>query len=115
MATSKFAPALTIKKSDLPVTCNLLKPPASVTIALAQFFDATGTAITLGISASGQSFVIPNTIGTGSGTLEVRIIGGDPKNFVPVDVVEDTTPPLLILSIQDPVSKFAVASVAVLP
>jgi hypothetical protein len=115
MATSKFAPALTINQSDLPVTCKLLSPPAGVTIALAQFFDATGTAITLGISASSLNFVIPNTITAGSGTLEVKIVGGDPKKFVPVDVVEDVTPPVLILSIQDPISKFAVATVAVLP
>ncbi len=115
MAESKFAPALTIKQSDLPVTCKLLTPPAGVAIALAQFFDATGTAITLGVSASGQSFVIPNTIGTGSGTLEVKVTGGAPKKWVPVNVVEDTTPPQLVLSINDPVSKFAVAPVAVLP
>ena len=114
MATSKFVSALTIKQSNLPVTCELLNPPAGVNIALAQFFDATGTAITLGVSASGQSFVIPSTIGIGSGTLEVKVIGG-PKNWVPVEVVEEGAPPQLILSIQDPVSKFAVASVAVVP
>lgn len=115
MADPKFAPAITIHESDLPVTCMLNNPPAGVAISLAQIFDSTGTATNLGISAGGQSFVIPSTISTGAATLEVAVVGGDPNNWASVDVVESSTPPTLIGSIEDGDSKFLQASIAVLP
>jgi hypothetical protein len=115
MADPKFAPAITIHQSDLPATCMLNNPPAGVAISLAQIFDSTGTVTNLGISASGQSFVIPSTIATGSATLEVAVTGGadDPAAWAPVDVVENATPPILVGTIF--AQKFVTASVAVLP
>jgi hypothetical protein len=112
-----FSQAFTIQKSDLPVTCSLSSPPAGVTIALAQIFDATGTATTLGVSASGTSFTIPSTIPAGSCTLEVAVTGGasNPLQWVAVDVVETTAPPTLIGTIVDGNSKFVAVSLAVLP
>jgi hypothetical protein len=116
MSTAKFAQAFTIQLSDLPVSCSLNSPPAGVTIELAQIFDATGAATTLGVSASGLSFTIPSTIPTGLGNLEVAVTGGatDPLQWTPVDVVESTTPPTLMGTIVDGNSKFVAISVAVL-
>jgi hypothetical protein len=112
MAACKFTSGLTIKQSVLPVTCKLQNPPASLTIALAQLFDANGTATTLIVSADGQSFVIPKTIATGSWTLEVRIQGG-PNPIPAIQVVENCDASQLILTITDPVSKMARAAVGV--
>jgi hypothetical protein len=113
MADSKFTPALTIHKSDLPITCKLDNPPKGLTIAAALLFDANGAQITLGISASKVSFVIPNTVIPGMATLEVAVTGG-PKPFTGVKVVEDSTDQQLIMSILDPGTMFAIADVAVL-
>jgi len=109
--------SLVIHQSDLPVTCMLNNPPAGVAISMAQIFDSTGTATTLGVSVDGQSFVIPSTIATGSATLEVAVAGGadDPLQWVPVDVVESANPPILIGTIGDGNSKFVAVSMAVLP
>jgi len=103
-----------VHKSDLPVTCVLDNPPAGVAISLAQIFDSTGTAVSLGVSASGQSFVIPSTIAAGLVTLEVAVIGGDDTNWQQVDVVESTTPPTLIGSIVSANNKLLQAPIAVL-
>lgn len=105
---------LVIHKSDLPVTCMLDNPPAGVAISLAQIFDSSGTVTTLGVSASGQSFVIPNTISTGSAVLEVALIGGDNNHWKQVDVVESSTPPTLIGSIVSADNKLLQTSLAVL-
>jgi hypothetical protein len=112
VAACKFTPKRTIKKDDLPVTCKLQNPPSSVTIALAQLFDATGTATNLTISADGLSFVIPNTIATGSWTLVVRVQGG-PNPIPSIHVVEDCDGSQRILTITDPTSKMARAAVVV--
>lgn len=110
-----FTAAFTIDKSDLPVNCALENPPTDVTIALAQIFDATGTPITLGISASGTGFVIPSTIPVGSATLEVAVTGGgDADEFQPINVNEATTPPTLLGTIQDGNSKFVQVALEVL-
>ena len=116
MPAPKFLQALTIQKSILPVTCGLDSPPQGVTIALAQIFDNSGTATTLGISAGGTTFVIPSTIPAGSCTLEVAVSGGDPNplQWTPVNVVESTTPPTLMGTIVDGNSKFVAIPMAVM-
>jgi hypothetical protein len=116
MPTPKFSQALTIQKSTLPVTCGINNPPPGVTIELAQIFDNSGIATTLGVSASGLSFVVPSTVPAGLCTLEVAVTGGasDPLQWTPVNVVENTTPPTLMGTIVDGNSKFVTVAVAVL-
>jgi hypothetical protein len=101
---------LTINKSDLPVTCKLKNPPAGVTIAAAEFFDSAGDCTDL--SVNGQSFVIPNTVATGAGDLEVRIQGGT-FPIPAIDVVEDCDNSQYILTIADPNSKLGRTDVVV--
>lgn len=114
MPPCKFSPALNIRKSALPVTCKLQNPPQGVIIALAQLFDSSGTPTTLVISSDGQSFDIPNTVATGTWTLEVKVIGG-PDPLPSVRLVEDCDAAQRILTITDPVAKMARAVLAVQP
>jgi len=117
MAACKFTTTLTIKQTDLPVTCKLQKLPKDVnikdvTIILAQMFDANGTPTTLPIAADGQSFSIPNTSAKGPWDIEVRVKGGkDP--IPPIPIVEDCDKSQLILTITDPVAMLAHADVVV--
>lgn len=112
MAACKFTDALTIKQSNLPVTCKLQNPPGGVTIAMAVFRDSTGSATSLTISGGGLCFPIPKTVAAGNWDLEVRVKGGtDPIS--PVDLVEDCDAGQLILTITDPRSKAAHAAVVV--
>ena len=112
MAACKFTVALKITKTDLPVTCKLQSPPADVTVALAQIFDATGAATNLTVSTDGQSFQIPNSIGVGNWTLEVKVVGG-PNPIPSIHVVEDCDAAQRILTITDPVAKMAIAALEV--
>ena len=66
-----------VARASLPVTCKLDTPPAGVSIAEVEFFDATGAATSLTVTG-GQSFVLPNTLPAGSGKLFVRVVGAFP-------------------------------------
>jgi hypothetical protein len=117
MATCSITPITPLVKnsvlrSALPVTCKLDSPPAGISIAEAEFFDSTGNATNLAVSA-GNSFVLPNSLPKGSGKLFVRVIGKFPLNTF-VDVCEDCSTSNDILTITDSISKFGFSFLEVL-
>jgi len=113
MAACKFSPALTIKKSDLPVTSKLKDPPAGVTIGLAQLFDPSGKPTDLTCSNDKLSFPIPAATSQGNWNLEIRVQGGQ-FPIPAIDLVEDCDASQRILTVADPVAKAARAAIEVL-
>ena len=109
MAACKFSSTLTIKKTDLPVTCKLQSPLDDVTLALVQIFDPAGKPTTLSISDDGLCFTIPDKTAAGTWDLEVRIQGGT-FPIPAIHIVEQCDASQRILSITDPVSKMARAT-----
>jgi hypothetical protein len=103
-------PKFSIKKTDLPVTCKLSQPGRG-SIAEAKFYNVAAPPLPLTVSSSGQTFIIPNTVG--DGRVEVRIKGGPPDPTLPIDVAEDCDASQVILTVTDSGSKAAAADVAV--
>jgi hypothetical protein len=101
-----------VPQAVLPVTCKLDSPPAGVSIAEAEFFDASGKVTSLVITG-GQSFILPNSLLVGIGKLYVRVIGKFPANAY-LDVIEDCPAATEILGITDNIAKYGFSYLEVL-
>ncbi len=101
-----------VARGALPVTCKLDAPPAGVSIAEAEFFDATGKVTGLAVT-TGQSFVLPGALPIGTGKLYIRVIGKFPANAY-LDVIEDCPAATEILCITDNIAKYGFSYLEVL-
>jgi len=118
MAACKFTSTLTIKKTDLPVTCKLQNPPKGVKIAAATLSNKAGTQIDLKVSKDGQSFVIPAKSEAGvEVTAGVWTLGVGVENWTDImpaiDVVEVCDDSQWILTIVDHTENGAITRVTV--
>lgn len=101
-----------VPQASLPVTCKLNAPPVGITIAEADYFDATGAQTPLAITG-GTSFVLPAGLPVGTGELMVRFVGPFPLGSS-VQVVEDCPALTPVLFCRDNVFKFAQSTLEVL-
>jgi len=108
MPACKFSSTLTINKRDLPVDCKVRNTGIQVA---ATFFDAAGVETSLCKSSS--TFQIPNTVSTGTGDLEVRVVSGTAPP-PPVEVIENCDDSQHILTVFDSGTRLAHAKVVVL-
>lgn len=102
-----------VQKASLPVACQLDAPPPEISIAEAEFFDATGNSTSLVLTAGNQGFTLPNTLPLGSGKLFVRVVGTFPPNAY-IDVAEACAGSNDILCITDSTAKFGYCYLEVL-